>query len=546
MQRRTFLKSILTSGAATILVPSLSVARRFTPSAQYFSLHPFIDAHPEAVFILKTSVSAKTATAEKLTTGFDLARQIFTLSDTGGIPLSHMMAIKPNFTCTNGAADFVDGMGIRTDVPFLEGLIQGMKQVGFSAQNMFMRESNWMGDAYCPNDRLVGGVKEMAQRTGTNLFNFTSGRSIEQLSFDTLAEGTEVVWKDCPNGVVLRRIGYLAPFNRQDAWILNVAKFKAHGMGLTTCIKNLQGTVVNPLVSFCEGVDSTKARPPKIFTHFNPNIEQDIDKLYARHVSERYPRWDKPGRDTQSGYGMETWAQRTCDSHSVMSPGFHMIEGIYGRNGDGFSAGPGPGNKAQDFMSNVVIFGKDPFRVDIIGHWLGGHEPGNFGLFHIAKERGLLNVLNPKSIPVYSWENGSPKLTPLTDFARTPLVTKYIRRDYNGQTEAEYHLVDEPFDYGPTGTPEIPSRPSTAILKQNYSNPFRASTTIEYTLPSGSYAKLEVFDEAGDRIDLLVDGWQPAGTHMAAWDASRRSAGTYFYRFSANGWSATRKMIVIR
>ena len=159
------------------------------------------------------------------------------------------------------------------------------------------------------------------------------------------------------------------------------------------------------------------------------------------------PRWDRPGTNYNSGYGMERWAQRTCDSLSVTDVGLSVIEGIYGRNGNGFMIGPGPDGKAEDFMTNILIFGKDPFRVDIIGTWLAGHEPGNFGFFHIAKERGLSNVVNPWDIPVYLWDKNNPQQTSLSNFERIPLVTTYLRRDYNGQTEAQYHLVDEPFDY---------------------------------------------------------------------------------------------------
>ena len=94
-------------------------------------------------------------------------------------------------------------------------------------------------------------------------------------------------------------------------------------------------------------------------------------------------------------------------------------------------------------MTNVLIFGKDPFRVDIVGFWLAGHEPRNFGLFHIARERGLSTVVEPMDIPVYRWENPRPIRTPLTEFERTPLTTYYHQRDYNGQTEPRFHLVNE-------------------------------------------------------------------------------------------------------
>jgi hypothetical protein len=48
----------------------------------------------------------------------------------------------------------------------------------------------------------------------------------------------------------------------------------------------------------------------------------------------------------------------------------HIVEGIYGRDGNGFTLGPwednGRENRARDYMSNNIIFGLDAFRVDII------------------------------------------------------------------------------------------------------------------------------------------------------------------------------------
>ena len=121
-------------------------------------------------------------------------------------------------------------------------------------------------------------------------------------------------------------------------------------------------------------------------------------------------------------------------------------------------------------MSNVIIFGKDPFRVDIIGKWLGGHEPGNFGLFHCAIDRGMSTALDPKKVPVYIWDNGEATLTPLDELERTPLLTYYLPRTYGGQTESPYHLCDELFDYNSvTGIDKKvkSSKPDAIVLYQN-------------------------------------------------------------------------------
>ena len=416
-------------------------------TGKFFDLHPFIEAHPEAVFIKRTNVPAKTDAQAKQNVGSDFAKEVFVYGTMEGIPLSHKIAIKANVTYTVGKGNTPEGMGIITDVDFTEGLIEGMKGMGFQSNNMYLREGNWLKDGFCPEDVMYSGYPEMADRTGIHSLYFSSGPRITDLTLKTLEEGSEVVWKEPPDGVVFKRIGYVSPYNQEDSWLLNVSKFKTHYMGMTLCAKNLQGMCVTPHVHFCEGVDATLKHPEHILKDFQPDFVDQITTLHAQHLNAGYPRWDRPGKGFAGGYGMETWAQRTCDSLSVTEAGLHVIEGIYGRNGNGFMNGPKPDGAPEDFMTNVLIFGKDPFRVDIIGTWLAGHEPDNFGFFHIAKERGLSTVVNPRDIPVYRWDKDNPEQISLNELERTPLVTPYLCRDYNGQTEAQYHLVDEPFDY---------------------------------------------------------------------------------------------------
>ena len=411
--------------------------------AGFFRLHPFVEAHPEAVFIKRTRVAVKTDSEAKLHEGKDLARELFVVGSEAGIPLSNRISVKPNLTNTRRKGNTPEGMGIITDAYFMEGLLDGMKGEGFSADKICVREGNWLADGVCGKDMPLTGYIEMAQRTGVHMLDLPTGRCIRDLKTPELEEGTEVVWKDCPDGVVFKRIGFVDPFNQPDTWLLDVAKFKAHGMGMTLCVKNIQGICVSPHIFFCEGVRSP-SNPKEFRTKdFQPDVEERIAELHARHLRAGFPRWDRPGKSFDSGYGMEMWCQRTCDLHSLTNVDFCIVEGIYGRNGDGFMGGPGPDDTAEDFMANVLIFGKDPFRVDIIGTWLAGHEPRNFGLFHIAKERGLSTVVEPAEIPVYRWNDAHPEETPLTEFERVPLTTCYLQRNYNGQNEPRFHLVNE-------------------------------------------------------------------------------------------------------
>ena len=134
MQRREFLQIAAGAGAA------LATGRAWAFSRQapaHFALHPFIESHPEAVFIVRTSVVDRTDAAAKQAIGKSLAQQLFTLQDSPGIPLSSKIAIKPNLTsnCRSG-----DKFAIITDREFLGGMIDGMAETGFSPSQIYVRD----------------------------------------------------------------------------------------------------------------------------------------------------------------------------------------------------------------------------------------------------------------------------------------------------------------------------------------------------------------------------------------------------------------------
>ena len=216
----------------------------------------------------------------------------------------------------------------------------------------------------------------------------------------------------------------------------------------------------------------------------------------------------------------------------------NVIEGIYGRDGNGLYQGPHD-DVAQDFMTNIIIFGKNAFCVDIIGSWLGGHEPGNFGLYHIAKERGFINSFNPKEIPLYEWnENGEATLSDLDSLERTDLLTPYLKKP----GEDKWHLCNEPYDYVTNST----SEPESCMLQQNYPNPFRPSTSIQFTLPESGNARLEIFNNHGEMVDVIIDAYYQKGTHLAVWKNHNLPSGAYFYRLRFNAFDEVKKMELIK
>ena len=94
---------------------------------------------------------------------------------------------------------------------------------------------------------------------------------------------------------------------------------------------------------------------------------------------------------------------------------------------------------------------------------------------------------------------------------------------------------------------DVPPVPQTFMLEQNYPNPFNPSTTIDFTLAEDGRLTLKVFDLLGREVATLVDNDLKAGIkHSVKFDASRLSAGMYFYRLDTGKNSMVKKLLLTK
>ena len=557
--RRDFLtSSSLLYGGVSLMGPVSIFAKGSKPSG-YFGVHPFVEQHPEAVFILRTQVDYKTNSDACKRVGLDFGRSVFVPMDNTGVPVTCNIATKPNLTA-HDAVDkkrgltLEDTMGIATDVFFVEGLFESLKELGVAGARMHTRDVNGSG-VIEPR-----GYVAMGQRVGATVAPVKNSMATR----DDANDDGAFVWKEVPGGVVSTQLPYLWPFNAPHSWNLNVAKFKAHEMGMTLACKNWQGAHPSPFQRYCAAlpdIDSMQKLEKVISKEcIHPKVREVVAANFKRHTAS-IPRWDTPDVSRNdpkyneayyyTALCMELWAHRTIDNHAASPMGLHIIEGIYGRDGD-FNNGPNPlGNennydgRAWDYMTNIVIFSKSPYLADIVGHWLGGHEPGNFGLFHIAMERGQLDVLNPLNIPVYEWQDGVAVRRPLTSFTRTPLRSFYLQQRTK---EPLWHLCNEAFDYSKVSETKlsIPAKPTTRVLNRHYPSANNPQLAIEYSVPETGWVLVEILDRSDNNLEVISNAICDPGYHMAAWNTAKYASGSYKYRLRYRGYNEVHELVLAK
>jgi Mg-chelatase subunit ChlD len=100
-----------------------------------------------------------------------------------------------------------------------------------------------------------------------------------------------------------------------------------------------------------------------------------------------------------------------------------------------------------------------------------------------------------------------------------------------------------------TGTPAGGS-PLVTRLIGVAPNPSRGLAQVTYSLANESEVLIEIFDVSGRRVEVLVDGVQPAGYHTVSWNSQKSGAavppGRYFYRFGSGDVRTTGEVLIVR
>ncbi len=107
------------------------------------------------------------------------------------------------------------------------------------------------------------------------------------------------------------------------------------------------------------------------------------------------------------------------------------------------------------------------------------------------------------------------------------------------------NIIDEPIGIDPVAF--------SNSLDNAYPNPFNPTTTIKYTIAERGHVSLKIYNAAGQLVRNLVDEMQsPQEVGFSkTWNGMNDqgqpvSSGVYFYKLTAQNFTQTKKMVLLK
>jgi len=457
MERREFLKNAVAAGA---LAAGTQLSGCFAPPSPYPvatgggidieegvamlesgkakntppEIRPEIINNPRAVFLMETHVSGEpdengfyTALEPQLfEAGKTVAETIF-IKGTGK---GGSTFVKTNYTwippnCYNPTC------GVITSPDFTAGFVTALREMGNT--NIMVGDR---GGTNIRNHRMVG-IYDVMDRYGIDVMMPTYRHFSHY-------KKRELNWHVVPDPVVWKKIPTFRPLGDPDNLFIDMAKLKSHYLtGTTLTLKNLQGAVPTGYGHYCNQWAELEYLVENVYLidrkHFKKDWQRRVESLFLKHRAAGFKYWDYEGSyakyEAKGGWDYykkirkdrealkefmrehpyllrdELWTQRALDSAAAIKPSLNIIEGVIGRDGDGFGVG-------RDEICNIVIAGLSTFECDVVGSWMMGHDTRELWFTRIAKERGLAEC-DPEKIEIYIMrKDGITRVRNIADLPR--------------------------------------------------------------------------------------------------------------------------------
>lgn len=247
---------------------------------------------------------------------------------------------------------------------------------------------------------------------------------------------------------------------------------------------------------------------------------------------------------------------------------YSNIEIGYGRADNSWSREP----RNVTMAMNLVVGGQKDL-IDIINEptnftWMGNiMYPENGYSLGMDAQAGEITVVDPlleyqdtASDSLWFLSSNSPAIdaAPGNFFSISKDIHGQIRsipEDVGADEYSTAPVLRRPLkteDVGPLAPdvivsiePEI-ENPVSYQLFRNFPNPFNPGTTLYYELTMASAVSVEIYNVRGQRIETLVNTYQPAGSHQIYWQADEQATGVYLAVLRTAAGNKTTKLVLMK
>jgi hypothetical protein len=200
--------------------------------------------------------------------------------------------------------------------------------------------------------------------------------------------------------------------------------------------------------------------------------------------------------------------------------------------------------------------------------YLGEVEDYYFFDYQLAVELLSFNAEAGSNMVTLLWQTASETDNDHFDLLRNGELIATVNTKGNGSDGHTYSYVDNhvvngtTYDYllfaqdingnrqqvgHTTATPVLTAEIlHDYALQQNYPNPFNAVTNLAFELKESGIVHLSLFNLTGQKVAEIVNGFMDADRHEVQFDAKALPSGVYIYRLEVNGFSAEKKMLLIK
>ncbi|MDO5759498.1 MAG: T9SS type A sorting domain-containing protein, partial [Bacteroidota bacterium] len=187
--------------------------------------------------------------------------------------------------------------------------------------------------------------------------------------------------------------------------------------------------------------------------------------------------------------------------------------------------------------------------VQLVGHNDGTIGGDNTVVAHLVVDGDWSNVITE----TFRWQYDEPNVE-----LRQYMTFSYrIPKSENGEYDV-LAWIDYPNDFhhwndtttiyevkSYVGLEKEPTKNSGFVLEQNIPNPYPATTSIGFTIPTGGKVTLHVNNTLGQVI-YTHEAQYSAGHHTLDFDAGELQEGVYYYTMEYKGEKQVRKMIITK